>query len=42
MIKVRMRVMDLEQYQFKYPWRKYQANVLAELDGHMHDDRLIL
>ena len=32
--------MFLENYIFKYPWRKYQANVLAELDMHMHDDKL--
>ena len=30
----------LEGYSFKYPWRNYQANVLAELDAHMHDDKL--
>ena len=32
--------MFLENYSFKYPWRKYQANVLAELETHMHDDKL--
>ncbi|MCL2527591.1 MAG: DEAD/DEAH box helicase family protein [Defluviitaleaceae bacterium] len=32
--------MFLENYTFKYPWRKYQANVLAELDKHMHDSKL--
>jgi len=32
--------MFLESYTFKYPWRKYQANVLAELDKHMNDDKL--
>jgi len=32
--------MFLENYTFKYPWRKYQANVLAELDAHMNDDKL--
>jgi len=32
--------MFLENYSFKYPWRKYQANVLAELDKHMNDDKL--
>ena len=32
--------MFLENYSFKYPWRKYQANVLAELDRHMQDDKL--
>ncbi|MCL2420922.1 MAG: DEAD/DEAH box helicase family protein [Defluviitaleaceae bacterium] len=32
--------MFLENYRFKYPWRNYQANVLAELDTHMHDDKL--
>ncbi|MCL2379539.1 MAG: DEAD/DEAH box helicase family protein [Coriobacteriia bacterium] len=32
--------MFLKNYTFKYPWRKYQANVLAELERHMHDDKL--
>jgi len=32
--------MFLENYSFKYQWRKYQANVLAELDKHMNDDKL--
>lgn len=32
--------MFLENYKFKYPWRKYQENVLAELESHMHDDKL--
>lgn len=32
--------MFLESYSFKYPWRKYQANVLAELDKRMHADKL--
>ena len=32
--------MFLENYQFKYPWRKYQANVLAELEQHMQDNQL--
>ncbi len=25
---------------FKYPWRKYQQRVLAELDDHLNDDHL--
>ncbi|MCL2378737.1 MAG: DEAD/DEAH box helicase family protein [Defluviitaleaceae bacterium] len=32
--------MFLENYNFKYPWRKYQADVLAELETHMHDNKL--
>jgi superfamily II DNA or RNA helicase len=32
--------MFLENYAFKYPWRRYQAKVLAELEAHMHDDKL--
>ena len=32
--------MFLENYTFKYPWRNYQADVLAELDMHMDDDKL--
>ena len=32
--------MFLENYRFKYPWRKYQANVLAELHTHIQDDKL--
>jgi superfamily II DNA or RNA helicase len=32
--------MFLENYTFKYPWRNYQADVLAELDMHMDDEKL--
>ena len=32
--------MFLQPHNFKYPWRKYQANVLTELATHMHDDKL--
>lgn len=28
------------EIQFKYPWRKYQARVLSELDEHLDDNHL--
>ncbi|MCL2078999.1 MAG: DEAD/DEAH box helicase family protein [Oscillospiraceae bacterium] len=32
--------MFISRYQFKYTWRKYQANVLSELESHMGDNKL--
>ncbi len=29
-----------KKYEFKYPWREYQARVLNELDGHFDDHKL--
>ena len=32
--------MFLENYTFKYSWRKYQASVLAELEKHIADNKI--